>query len=265
MRIGGHSRVFALLGDPVGHSASPGMFNAAFAVLGLDAAYVALRVRTDRVAPVMRALAEAGGGGNVTVPHKRAAALAVDRMEGPLPTACNTFWGAGESLVGDNTDVAGILSALDLLGAPRTRWLVVGTGGGAHAVAAAARERSAALAVRSREDSRAAAFLAEVAEGLERVDQAECEVVINATPLGLRKDDPLPIAPEGAPSARWALDLVYRSGETPWVRAMRAAGCCAADGRDMLAHQGTAALERWFPGVVPPLDVMRAAIRAGLG
>jgi shikimate dehydrogenase len=265
MRVGGRSRVFALLGDPVAHSASPDMLNAAFAVLGLDAVYVALRVRADRIAPVMRMLAEAGGGGNVTVPHKRAAALAVDRMEGPLPTACNTFWGTGETLVGDNTDVAGILSALDRLAAPPTRWLVVGTGGAAHAVAAAARERSAALGVRSRDPARAAAFLAEVAEGLERTDAAACEVVINATPLGLGSDDPLPITPGEAPSARWGLDLVYRGGETPWVHAMRVAGRRAADGRDVLVHQGTAAMERWFPGVVPPLDVMRAAIRAGLG
>lgn len=265
MRVGGATRVFALLGDPVAHSASPAMMNAVCAVLGLDAVYVPLPVVRERVGPVMRALAEAGGGGNITVPHKRAAAVAVDRMEGPLPTACNTFWGADGALIGDNTDVSGFLSALDRLGAPATRWLILGTGGAAEAVVAAARERGAEIAVRSRRVGGAEDFLTRRATGIGRTEPAACEVVINATPLGLGSEDPLPETPAALPSCRYALDLVYRRGETAWVRAMRAAGRVAADGREALVRQGAAALERWFPGVMPPLDVMRAAVRDALG
>ena len=75
--IGGSTRVFAILGDPVGHSLSPAMHNAAFRALGLDATYVALRTPSGDLATAIRLLAGAGGGGNVTVPHKEAAATAL--------------------------------------------------------------------------------------------------------------------------------------------------------------------------------------------
>ena len=92
----------------------------------------------------------------------------------------------------------------------------------------------------------------------------ECRLVINATPLGLRADDPLPIEPSEVAGAAAALDMVYRTGETRWVRAMRAAGCRAADGRGMLVAQGAAALELWFPEADAPTEIMRAAVDAAL-
>ncbi|HEV8357157.1 MAG TPA: hypothetical protein VGQ17_10375, partial [Gemmatimonadales bacterium] len=85
------------------------------------------------------------------------------------------------------------------------------------------------------------------------------------TPLGLGERDPLPVAPGELPAARVALDLVYRRGETAWVRAMRAAGRAASDGREALLEQGAAAFELWFPGRPAPREVMRAALRAALG
>ncbi|MGH7530507.1 MAG: shikimate dehydrogenase, partial [Gemmatimonadales bacterium] len=90
------------------------------------------------------------------------------------------------------------------------------------------------------------------------------DVVINATPLGLRPDDPLPIAPDALPETRVALDLVYAVGETRWVRALRARGMAAADGRGMLVAQGAAAFQRLFPGVPAPVEVMRAAVERAL-
>ena len=93
--IGGRSRVFAILGEPVAHSLSPAMHNAAFRALGLDAVYVALRASAADVPHLIRALARAGGGGNVTVPHKEVAAQAVDQPGDRVRSlgACNTFWG----------------------------------------------------------------------------------------------------------------------------------------------------------------------------
>lgn len=258
-------RVFALLGDPVAHSLSPRMHNAAFHALGLPAVYVALRVRGPHLAPLMHVLAANGGGGNVTVPFKEPAAE-VARMQGPLTQACNTFWGDDQGVAGDNTDVAGVSEALRQLGVPEgCRWLIRGTGGSARAVMAAAQIFGARVAVRSRSAERAGRFLSEA--GMDPgagPDQSECEVVINCTPLGLHAEDALPLEPGEVPAARWALDLVYARGETPWVRAMRQAGSAAADGREVLVRQGGAAFECWFPGRRAPLEIMRAAVRAAL-
>lgn len=264
--IDGTTRVFALLGDPVAHSLSPAMHNAAFRVLGLRAVYVPLRCAAADVPALLGALGRAGGGGNVTVPHKEVAARAVDRPSGIVERlgACNTFWGEDGRCVGDNTDVPGLLAALDALAAPPGGWLVIGTGGGARAVVGAAVERGAAVAVFSRSDQRRRAFEAWVrTQGVGVTDPADCGTIINATPLGLAAGDPLPLS---APPrcAVVALDMVYVGGETPWTRAMRAAGLRAQDGRTMLVAQAAASLERWFPGVHAPVEVMRAAVDAGL-
>jgi shikimate 5-dehydrogenase len=92
----------------------------------------------------------------------------------------------------------------------------------------------------------------------------DCEVVINCTPLGLAPKDPLPLDPGQVSPGAVALDLVYRRGETSWVRALRERGCRAADGRVVLVEQGAASFERWFPGAPAPREVMYAAVRAAL-
>jgi shikimate dehydrogenase len=159
-----------------------------------------------------------------------------------------------------------VVGALEALGAEGKSWLIAGTGGSAIAVAAAAARSGARVAVCSRSEHRAAQFLERARLlGASVADPAECEVVINATPLGLGPQDPLPLSPEVTPAARFALDLVYAAGETSWVRAMRAAGVRAADGREVLVRQGAAAFQRWFPRRAAPVEVMRAAVRAGLG
>jgi len=265
--IDGATRVFALVGDPVAHSLSPAMHNAAFRALGLPGVYVALRCDPADLPPLMRALARAGGGGNVTVPHKEIAAGAVDRL---LETArevgaCNTFWSRDSEVLGDNTDVAGVLSAVERLDPPPGPWLVVGTGGGARAAVVAAAKLGVGVAVRSRSPDRARELERWAAErALELSDPSDCTVVVNATPLGLRPDDPLPVVPAEAPSACVALDMVYRPGETMWVRAMRQAGRRAADGRAMLVAQGASALECWFPDADAPEEIMRATVDAAL-
>jgi len=258
--ISGRTRVLAVLGRPVGHSLSPAMHNAAFRALGLDAVYVALDCAAESVPPLMAALAAAGGGGNVTVPHKAVAATAAG-----LPGACNTFWGEEGRLQGANTDPDGILHALARLDAREGRWLVIGTGGSAHGVVEAARRAGARLAVRSRSADRASALMDHAARaGVRLVGPAECDVVINATPLGLQPADPLPLSLADVPGARTVLDLIYARGGTPLVRAARTLGLAAEDGREVLLGQGAAAFAHWFPGVPAPVEVMRAAIRAAL-
>ncbi|HSE27447.1 MAG TPA: shikimate dehydrogenase [Gemmatimonadales bacterium] len=268
MRATARTRVFAVLGDPVRHSLSPVMHNAAFRILGLNAVYIALHCEPGELAPVMRALARGGGGGNVTVPHKAEALAALDRA-GPLAVAagaCNTFWGTEGQLAGDNTDVTGVVEAMAALGAPATAWLVAGTGGSARAVAEAASRLGARLAVRSRDAARGREFLAWAeARGVAPATAEEAEVLVNATPLGLRGADPMPFPPHVRRGVSHALDLVYAAGGTPWVRALRAAGVRAEDGRLMLLAQGAAGFELWFPGTPAPREAMHAALRRALG
>lgn len=263
--ITGRTRLFALLGRPVAHSLSPAMHNAAFLALGLDAVYAAIDCAPGAVPALMHALAEAGGGGSVTIPHKPVAAAALEGGTAVGSPACNTFWGEGGRLVGANTDPEGVRFGLDRLGVRAERWLIIGTGGSAHGCVAAARAAGAAVAIRSRSEARARTMLQEVAaSGVAVTEAGACDLVINATPLGLKPADPPPVALQETPGARAVLDLVYAPGETALVRAARSMGLEAADGREVLLGQGIAAFAHWFPGIDPPEDIMRAALRAAL-
>jgi shikimate dehydrogenase len=265
--IDGSTRVFAILGDPVAHSLSPRMHNAAFTALGIRAVYVPLQCSAGDLAGLIQALAHSGGGGNVTVPHKESAARTVDScLElAEVVGACNVFWGENGGSVGDNTDVHGILEALHQLGAPKSPWLIAGTGGAARAAVIAAKEAGVEVAVTSRDDARRREFETWIGtHGVTLARPSDCTVLINSTPLGLKAGDPLPIALEAAPRAEVVLDMVYTAGETDWVRAMRPRVRRAGDGRTMLVAQGAAAFERWFPCKPAPVEVMRAAVNAAL-
>jgi shikimate dehydrogenase len=125
------------------------------------------------------------------------------------------------------------------------------------------------LLVRSRTPQRAADFCAwartlDPPPAARPDDGATAETVINATPLGLGPADAPPVPPERLTGTRVALDLVYRAGETAWVRECRARGLTSMDGRELLLQQGAAAFERFFPGQRAPREQMRAAIRRAL-
>ena len=274
MEISAKTRLLTVIGDPVAHSLSPAMHNAACRALGVDAVYVALRVSAESLPAVLAMQAAIGGAGNVTIPHKEAVERCVARKTDVCARvgACNTFWTDDGELVGDNTDVFGVAAALDRIGATHKgeRWLVVGTGGSARATAVTAADRGATLFVRSRDASRAKAFAAwatgigvptTVATGGAAI---EVDVAINATPLGLAGHDPLPVDVNHIPGVQRALDLVYAPGETRWVHVLRERGIEATDGREMLVRQGAAAFERFFPGTAAPTEVMRAAVQRAL-
>lgn len=247
------------------------MHEAGFAALGLDAAYRLHRVPADdpgAVGAAMRALE--GGGGNVTVPHKAAAAAALDEASEAVTAtgACNCFWFTGDGrLAGDNTDVEGIATVLAdrLPGDPPGRVLVLGAGGAAAAAGiAAARRGAGTVIVSNRTASRAATLVDRLrANGVAAMTAewpaiAEADVVINATSLGLRDDDSLP-AEFGAQPPRLVIDLVYGEAGTAWTRHAAANGIEAVDGLEILLWQGAACYPRWF-GVDAPLEVLRTAL-----
>lgn len=267
-RIAGTSRPLVLIGDPVAHSLSPAMHNAAITALGIDAVYVAVRTEKSALPHVLRALEAVGIAGNVTVPHKVSVAQLLIRVTSLAKElgAVNTFWPEGGRLVGDNTDVRGLLDALDPL-EPEGPWLVSGTGGGARAVAAAARETGVPLLVQSRDRERAAEFVAwarDLGVDSRTDDGTRIGTALNATPLGLGNSDGLPFSDERLTGCQAALDLVYANGGTRWVRWCQDRGIRTADGRAMLVAQGGHAFQRFFPGGTAPLEVMAAAVNRAL-
>ena len=273
MEIGATTRLIALLGDPVDHSFSPTFQNAAIRGAGLDAVYLALRCDADRFPDLLRALVAAGGAGNVTVPHKRRAAELVEDATGAVRRtgACNTFWPEGGRVLGHNTDVAGFSAAARvLIGSPAgARVLVLGAGGAARAAVAALLDdradaihllnRTVASAESLRKDLDPRGRRVAVVPDASGIRREGYDLVVNATPLGLQRDDAAPLAFNAVSRIGAVLDLVYRPGGTAWVREARQRGIDASDGSEMLLRQGAESFRCWF-GREPPLETMRHAL-----
>lgn len=274
---GAGTRVFALLGEPVEHSLSPAIQNAALRAAGRDGVYVALRCDARAMSGLLEGLARAGGGGNVTLPHKQAAAETVDRRTEAVTRtgACNTFWLEGSTVWGDNTDVEGLRrAASDFLPHPLAgrRVLLLGAGGAARAALSVLVDEAAdEVVVWNRTVERAHELAERLGGGRTRVvpDREALrgerfDLVLNATRLGLEPSDPLPLDPGTDVETGALLDLVYRPGGTALVRRARELGLSANDGREMLLHQGAAAYERWW-GEPAPLAAMREALSTATG
>jgi shikimate dehydrogenase len=269
--VSSRPRRLVLLGHPVQHSLSPTFQNAALRHAGIALVYEALDVVPSALAATVRGLIAEGAAGNVTVPYKEAVAALCAELT-PLAArvgAVNAFWVDSRGrLFGDNTDVGGFeAGARAVLGdAPRKPVVgVLGAGGGAAAVLAAIERWPGARAiVHARTLARAEilsarfADIAVVAPALNDAVEA-VDIVVNATPIGMRDDD-VPVAPERLRRDATVIDLVYRRGETVWVRLARQRGLRAVDGLPMLVEQGALAFERWF-GIPAPRDIMRASLQ----
>lgn len=261
-----------LLGHPVTHSLSPRFQNAALLAAHMPQRYEAVDVDAQSLPALLQSLASERAAGNVTIPHKEAVAALASRRT-PLAErvgAVNTFWFENGALVGHNTDVIGVEAALAALLGGDSGFVrgmscaVLGAGGSAAAVLVAL-DRLGAGDIRmwSRTTSRVQALATRVGVSVTACGSADdavrgAHLVINATPVGLHADE-FPIAPSLLNNGASVFDLVYRSGETAWVRACRARSLSAQDGLRMLVEQGAAAFEAWF-GVAPSRDAMWSAL-----
>lgn len=268
--IRGATRVLALLGDPVDHSRSPEIQNAAMDAAGLDGVYVALRTEAETLRGLVEGVARAGGGGNVTVPHKERALDVVDHLtpEAERTGAVNTYWLEGGAIHGDNTDVEGFLRGLRRLDPhlpEGAEVLLAGAGGGARAALVGLLDQGA-LNVRifNRTVGRARALAeslgrgrARAVESADELEGAHFDLVVNATSLGLGPTDPLPIPLGHLRSVGAVKDLVY--GDPPLVRKAREREIPALGGEEMLLQQGAVAFERWW-GREAPLEAMRRTL-----
>jgi shikimate dehydrogenase len=268
----GQPERLVLLGHPVSQSLSPRIQNAALRAAGIPARYEALDVPPQSLDAALAALRAEHAAGNVTVPHKARVRDACDVVSALADRvgAVNTWWvDDREQLVGDNTDVGGFdAGARALLGGePRDLTVgVLGAGGAASAVLAAVEAWPGCFAhVYNRTPERAQLLCERFSTVSQPVDDigviAGSQLVVNATSIGIR-DDAMPLDPALLPADCAVLDLVYRPGETAFVRAMRARGNRAADGIGMLVEQAALAFEKWF-GVTPDRSVMWRSVSTG--
>ncbi len=272
MDPGADTRVIALLGDPVDHSLSPRFQNVAIREAGIDAVYVALRCAAT-FDGLLLGIARAGGAGNITIPHKTRAPSLLDVATPSVEKtgACNTFWLEDGRIHGDNTDVDGFEGAVrSLIGAPTgARALVLGAGGAARAaVMALLRGRADAVHVLNRTPDRArslqealdpAGRRVAVVESPRAVRREGYDLVVNATPLGLKPDDPAPLDVTSPVRVGAVLDMTYGVRPSVLLASALAAEIPAVDGREMLLQQGAASFRRWFARE-PDLERMRAAL-----
>ncbi len=289
--LSGHTRFTAIFGDPVAHSLSPAMHNAAYAALEMGRAYAAFHVTPENLRDALRAIPALGlVGVNLTVPHKeRALRMMVELTdEARLLRAINCVINRNGELHGDNTDARGLeadLRDLRVLIEGRVA-IVIGAGGAASsAVLAALRLGAARIVICNRTVARAnrlarsfALYLGvrsggrprEIIEarGLDTLVNATAmsaaAIVINATPMGLKTGGFTPLSYADASADCVFYDMIYARDATPFLAPALALGRRAIDGAGMLINQGVLAFEL-FNGVAPPSGVMRTALMSALG
>lgn len=282
-RINGHTRLYALIGSPVGHSGSPAMYNYSFEKLGIDAAYLAFDVPVEKTEDAVNALRTLHAGGfNVTMPCKTAVAQLVDRLSpaAELVGACNTVvFEEDGTMTGHMTDGTGFVRNLREHGVEikDKKIVLLGTGGAATAIAVqAALDGVAEIAIINRKDG----FYANGEKTVEKIRKAvssirkvsiedlddtellgkvigESDILINATRAGMSPmEDVIPVPAEFLRPELAVADVVYNPKETLLIKKAKEAGCRAAvGGSGMLLWQGVAAFELYTGQEMPVQEV----------
>ncbi len=275
--ISGKTGVYGIFGHPVEHTFSPGMHNAAFQKIGLNACYVPFAVSPEDLQRAVRAIIPMGLRGlNITVPHKEKVIPLLDAVseDARMIGAVNTIEVKDGRLIGHNTDGRGFLRSLvaDAGLQPRGKtFAVVGAGGAARAVGCSLALAGARMIFFHDVDGRKASKLAGdlsrnvgpkaqalgAAEFAEQAALTDC--LINATPMGLRPGDPLPFRREVVLKDHLVCDLVYNPQSTKLLLMARSRGARTLSGIGMLLYQGVIAFEIWT-GKKAPIAIMRKAL-----
>ena len=278
MTITGHTRVFLILGDPIAQVQAPALFNALFRQHGVDAVLVPAQVAAADFSAFARQALKARNinGLWLTIPHKAAMIDLLDRCDrlGTVAGAVNAARrNADGSIEGGLFDGLGFVKALDHFGIPVAgqRILLLGVGGAGMAIAASLGARGAGdLQLFDPTPGRAAVAAARVAQafGIEASaarsnDPAGFDLVINASPLGLEADDPLPVDVARLDPDAVVVDILMKHPSTPLVRACQARGITAHAGHEMLVQQTPEYLAFFgYPEIARAVQADPSAVRA---
>jgi 3-dehydroquinate dehydratase/shikimate dehydrogenase len=276
------TQVFGLIGNPVSHSLSPNIHNAAFEATGYDAVYVPFQV--GNCENLIHDLASIGVQGfSVTIPHKERVIPLLNRVDEASRRmgAVNTVYRQNGQWLGTNTDVYGAWKALETAGMDLQgkRWTIVGAGGVARAVACGAGTRGTPkrLTVLGRTRQKLERLLGDLRQIsscpvagtiLTETDLGEIlektDILVNGTPVGMVPEvDNAPIPPHLLQPRHLLFDTIYNPMETKLLREARKQGCRTVSGFQMFLHQGAAQFERWT-GEKAPFDLMEETARARL-
>ncbi|MEE9613633.1 MAG: shikimate dehydrogenase [Thermodesulfobacteriota bacterium] len=280
-KVSGTTRITGIFGDPVGHTLSPAVQNAAFEELELDMVYLPFHVREEALAGAVGAIRALNMAGvNVTIPHKESVTALLDEVDEDARNtgAVNTVVNTDGRLVGYNTDGKGFLASL----AEETNFnpggkvvMLLGAGGAARGILAALlKERPKKVIIANRTSSRAEALAEEFAGKFPDVEVEaaglnhgpaleETELLVNSTSAGMEGKDVLDIPLEKLRPDAIVSDIVYSPLETALLKGAEKRGLRTHGGLGMLVHQGALGFELWT-GKKAPIDIMRAAALAAL-
>ena len=276
--MSGKTRLCGVIGDPIEHTMSPAIHNAAFTQMGLDYVYVSFQVKEeelDKAIDGMRALNIRGL--NVTIPHKVAVIPLLDELD-PLAEkigAVNTISNNNGVLKGYNTDASGFLQALLERGIkPEEKKVVMlGAGGASRAVSFSLVERGVHLVILNRRLERAEELAGRLSTTFNKEVKAlelvagnlaqvlgEADILVNATSVGMSPDiNKTPVPSSLLKPGMVVVDIVYNPIRTRLLREAEAIGAKTVNGVDMFVWQGALAFETWT-GAKAPVELMRAEV-----
>lgn len=274
MTIDGKTKVYGIIGNPVSHSMSPLMHNAAFRALGENRVYIPLPV-----ADLAQGLAGVRGlgicGASVTIPHKEAVMALLDVIDpvaeriGAVNTINVVHTSDGQELHGSNTDWLGANRALaDCMDLAGRQAVVLGAGGSARAIGFGLIEAGAEVVLASRTESRGRMLAEDLGcawYGLDMLAEISGDILINATSVGMQPETDRTLASRGMLGGyQVVMDIVYAPLSTRLLEEAEAAGCRVVNGLEMLLYQGVAQFELWT-GRTAPVDVMRQTLMKATG
>jgi shikimate dehydrogenase len=269
MKLDQHTALYGVIGNPVRHSLSPTLHNAAFSARGINAVYLAFEPLD--IESCVRGIQTLGiKGTSVTIPFKTSVIPYLNDMD-PFARrigAVNTIVNTDGRLTGYNTDAIGALKALEeVIEVPGKRCVLVGAGGAARAIGFVLKEKGVAVSVvnRSRDTGRRLArSLGSKFIPLEDIESAEGDILIQTTPVGMWPHEDQCLVPERIlREGMVVMDIVYRPLATCLLRMAKTRGCTTISGVRMLIHQGAEQFRLWT-GIDPPLSMMDKAIKEAL-
>ena len=277
--IKGNTKVYTILGNPVEHSKSPDMHNAAFVQLKINACYIPLEAKINEIESICEMIRSGTiSGSNVTIPYKEEIVQYVDVLteEASIIGSVNTLYPRKGKLIGDNTDGLGFQKSLfsDLGFDPESkRGVVLGAGGASKAVTTKLCQGGIeSLMIFDIDEKKAE----ELIDHLQKFNYKssvdlissnqinECssnsDLIVNCTPIGMKDSDPLLISEEIFSNKHYVYDIVYTPPETKLLNSAKHKGAKIINGMDMLAYQGAESFSIW-ENVPPPYEIMKKELR----